>query len=189
MVARGEAAAKAARQVAKGVNFAVVYGAGPDKVASMAGISVKEAKRFLQIHQEMFPEIYRFKNKVIATCKSRRPPYVTTLLGRKRRLPAIWSSDRGTSGKAERQAVNSLIQGSAADIIKKAMIRLHDTLPDDMHLILSVHDELVTLCPEEKADKCEALVREAMLGEGIQKMVNVPISGDLKIVDRWSQAK
>lgn len=112
-----------------------------------------------------------------------------TILGRKRRLPAIFSSDNGTRGYAERQAVNSLIQGSAADIIKLAMIRLHDTLPDDMHLILSVHDELVTLCPEEKAEECAALVHEAMLGEGIQKLVNVPLSSDVKIVDRWSEAK
>lgn len=189
MVAADDPRAKAARQVAKGINFAVVYGAGPDKVAAMAGITVKEAKKFLNIHQQQFPEIYRFKKKVIEVCKSRRPPHVVTILGRKRRLPAIFSGDQGTRGYAERQAVNSLIQGSAADIIKLAMIRLHDSLPDDMNLILSVHDELVTLCPEEKAEECAALVHEAMLGQGIQKLVNVPLTSDVKIVDRWSEAK
>lgn len=155
----------------------------------MADISVREAKNFLGIHQEQFPEIYRFKNRVIETCKSRRPPHVVTLLGRKRRLPTIYSSDRGLRGQAERQAVNSLIQGSAADIIKLAMIRLHDTLPNDMKLILSVHDELVTLAPTERAEECSHLVHEAMLGDGIQSLVNVPLNSDLKIVDRWSAAK
>jgi len=185
----GDKEIAAARQVAKGINFAVVYGAGPDKVASMAEISLKEAKRFLKIHQEQFPEVYRFKKKVVETCRSRKPPHVVTLLGRKRRLPTIWSSDQGLRGQAERQAVNSLIQGSAADIIKLAMIRLHDTLPEDMQLILSVHDELVTLCPEDRAEHCAELVHEAMLGEGIQSLVNVPLDSDLKIVDRWSEAK
>jgi DNA polymerase-1 len=189
MVRDEDKKAKAARQVAKGVNFAVVYGAGPDKVASMADISVSQAKNFLGIHQDEFPEVYRFKNRVIEVCKSRRPPHVVTLLGRKRRLPTIFSSDRGIRGQAERQAVNSLIQGSAADVIKLAMIRLHNTLPDDMKLILSVHDELVTLTPEDRADECAELVHEAMLGEGIQSLVNVPLDSDLKIVDRWAEAK
>lgn len=189
MVKAEEKAAKAARQVAKGINFAVVYGAGPDKVANMADITIPQAKNFLGIHQDQFPEVYRFKNKVIEVCKSRRPPHVVTLLGRKRRLPTIYSSDRGLRGQAERQAVNSLIQGSAADIIKLAMIRLHDTLPEDMQLILSVHDELVTLTPEDRSDECAGLVREAMLGEGIQSLVNVPLDSDLKIVEKWSEAK
>jgi DNA polymerase I-like protein with 3'-5' exonuclease and polymerase domains len=177
------------RQVAKGINFAVVYGAGPDKVASMAGISVKEAKRFMEIHQKMFPEIYKFKEDVIRVCRSRRPPYIRTLLGRVRRLPMILSANNGLRMGAERQAVNSLIQGSAADLIKLAMIRLNNLLPDDMRLILSVHDELVVLAPAEKAEECAELVREAMLGEGIQKLLRVPLSSDVKIVDRWSEAK
>lgn len=177
------------RQVAKGINFAVVYGAGPDKVASMAGITVKEAKRFLEIHQKTFPEIYRFKDDVIRVCRSRRPPYIRTLLGRKRRLPMLLSSNNGLRMGAERQAVNSLIQGSAADLIKLAMIRLNNLLPEDMRLILSVHDELVTLAPEGRAEECAALVKEAMLGEDIQKLLRVPLSSDVKIVDRWSEAK
>lgn len=177
------------RQVAKGINFAVVYGAGPDKVASMAGITVKEAKRFLEIHQKMFPEIYRFKDDVIRVCRSRRPPHIRTLLGRKRRLPLILSSNNGVRMGAERQAVNSLIQGSAADLIKLAMIRLNNILPDDIRLILSVHDELVVLAPEDRAEEAAGYVREAMLGEGIQKLLRVPLSSDVKIVDRWSEAK
>ncbi|MDX3260727.1 DNA polymerase [Streptomyces sp. MI02-2A] len=177
------------RQVAKGINFAVVYGAGPEKVASMAGISVKEAKKFMETHQKLFPEIYRFKEDVIRVCRSRRPPYIRTLLGRKRRLPLILSSNNGLRMGAERQAVNSLIQGSAADLIKLAMIRLNNSLPDDIRLILSVHDEVVVLAPEDRAQEAVELVKEAMLGEGIQKLLRVPLSSDVKIVDRWSEAK
>lgn len=189
LVQAEDARAKAARQVAKGVNFAVVYGAGPEKVAAMANITVKEAKRFLEIHQKMFPEIYKFKAKVLQVAKTRRPPHIRTIMGRKRRLPALFSQDFGSRGYAERQAVNSLIQGSAADIIKLAMVRLHRALEPDMRLILSVHDELVTLAPEDKADRCAEIVREAMLGEGITGMLKVPLSSDVKIVDRWSEAK
>ena len=177
------------RQVAKGINFAVVYGAGPDKVASMAGISIKEAKKFMETHQKLFPEIYKFKEDVIRVCRSRRPPYIRTLLGRKRRLPLILSSNNGLRMGAERQAVNSLIQGSAADLIKLAMIRLNNSLPDDIRLILSVHDEVVVLAPENRAEYAAELIKEAMLGEGIQKLLRVPLSSDVKIVDRWSEAK
>lgn len=187
--AAGDKKIAAMRQVAKGINFAVVYGAGPEKVAAMASITVKEAKRFLEVHQQMFPEIYKFKNKVLEVAKGRKPPHVRTILGRKRRLPALWSQDFGTRGYAERQAVNSLIQGSAADIIKLAMVRLNQSLPPEMKLILSVHDELVTLTPEDRAEECAALVHEAMLGEGITGLLSVPLSSDLKIVDRWSEAK
>jgi DNA polymerase I-like protein with 3'-5' exonuclease and polymerase domains len=177
------------RQVAKGINFAVVYGAGPDKVASMAKISVKEAKRFMEMHQKLFPEIYAFKERVIQVCRSRRPPYIRTLLGRKRRLPLMLSQNNGLRMGAERQAVNSLIQGSAADLIKLAMIRLNNSLPNEIRLILSVHDELVVLAPEDRAEEAADLVREAMLGEDIQKLLKVPLSSDVKIVDRWSEAK
>jgi DNA polymerase I-like protein with 3'-5' exonuclease and polymerase domains len=177
------------RQVAKGINFAVVYGAGPDKVASMAGISVKDAKRFMEMHQKMFPEIYKFKEDVVRVCRSRRPPHIRTLLGRKRRLPLILSSNHGLRMGAERQAVNSLIQGSAADLIKLAMIRLNNLLPDEIRLILSVHDEIVVLAPEERAEEAVEYMKEAMLGEGIQKLLRVPLTSDVKIVDRWSEAK
>ena len=184
-----EEVTKDQRQAGKGINFAVVYGAWADKVAAMAGVSVREAKAFLDAHEEAFPEVYRFKRKALATCRSRRPPYLRTLLGRKRRIPAIMAGDDKTRRRAERQAINSLIQGSAADVIKYAMIRLNETLEEDMRLILSVHDELVTIAPAHKAERCAELVREAMLGEDIQKLVNVPLSSDVKIVDRWSEAK
>lgn len=173
----------------KSINFAVVYGAGPEKVAAMMGTSITEAKKFLAIHQRMFPEIYSFKDFVIATARERRPPHIKTLLGRKRRLPKLLAKDFKGRGYAERQAVNSLIQGSSADIIKLAMVRLDRTLPDDMHLILSVHDELVTICPDDRTDLGVEIVREAMLGEGVTDLLAVPLASDIKVVSRWSEAK
>jgi DNA polymerase-1 len=143
----------------------------------------------MEMHQKLFPEIYAFKERVIQVCRSRRPPYIRTLLGRKRRLPLMLSQNNGLRMGAERQAVNSLIQGSAADLIKLAMIRLNNSLPNEIRLILSVHDELVVLAPEDRAEEAADLVREAMLGEDIQKLLKVPLSSDVKIVDRWSEAK
>jgi DNA polymerase I-like protein with 3'-5' exonuclease and polymerase domains len=173
----------------KSINFAVVYGAGPDKVAAMANTNVTTAKKLLATHEKQFPEIYRFKDSVLAKCKSRRPPYVQTLLGRKRRLPGINYSDFSQRGYAERQAVNSLIQGSAADIIKLAMVRLDATLPDSMHLILSVHDELVVTCPQDEIEMGKNIVHEAMLGQKMQDLLKVPLASDIKVVDNWGQAK
>jgi DNA polymerase I-like protein with 3'-5' exonuclease and polymerase domains len=177
------------RQAAKGINFAVVYGAGPEKVAAMSNSTVEEAKKFLSMHQSAFPEIYRFKEWVLETVRGRKPHYLTTILGRKRRLPKINSGEKGIRGYTERQAVNSLIQGSAADLIKYAMVRLGDSLPDDMRLILSVHDELVVLCPEDRVEVGREVMREAMLGAGIQSLISVPLKSDILDVHRWSEAK
>lgn len=186
-VVAGDPEALALRQVAKGINFAVVFGAGPGKVASMAGISVGEAERFLVVHERAFPEIYELKREIIRRCRKDR--YVTTLLGRRRRLPSIYSRSNKERFKAERQAVNSQIQGSAADLIKVAMVRLDRLLDDEMELILSVHDELVVRTPEARAEECAGIMRTAMLGTEIQALVKVPLSADVKIVDRWAEAK
>lgn len=191
-VDNGDDEAKGWRQAAKAINFAVVYGAGPDKVASMAKVSVRRAKEILEIHEEQFPEIYKFKDQALATMRSRKPPYLSTLVGRKRRIPAIMSGEWGTRGRAERQAINSLIQGSAADLIKVAMVDLNRMLAESgtgAKLLLTVHDELVVRVKEECAERAAEVVREAMVGPGVQGMVDVPLSIDLKIVDKWAEAK
>lgn len=173
----------------KSINFAVVYGAGAAKVAAMSESTERQAKQFLAAHEREFPEIYAFKDAVIQRAKSRRPAHITTLLGRKRRLPTLFSSDRGLRAYAERQAVNSLIQGSSADLIKLAMVRVGNIAPDWFRLILTVHDELVALIPEDKGVEAKAIMTEAMLGEGITSLVRVPMKSDIKVVKRWSEAK
>lgn len=187
--AAGDPQIKAMRQVAKGVNFAVIYGAGPEKVASMAGVSVAQAKKFMAQHEEMFPEVYRFKKKCLQTARSRRPPHICTLSGRKRRVRELHSKEWGIRGRAERQIINSLIQGSSGDITKMAMVYLDKILPPEMDLILTVHDELVIRAPEDRAEEAQALLKEAMLGEHIQSLVRVPITADSAVAKTWGAMK
>ena len=177
------------QRLGKSINFAVVFGAGDGKVASMMDVPVPQARRFLDNHADEFPEIYGFKKYVIDDCRKQRPPHVTTLFGRRRNLPGILSSDRGLRMYSERQAVNSVIQGSAADIIKLAMVRLHGTMPDWMKLHLSVHDELVTSAPNDRVEEARAILLGAMTGPGIGDLLRVPLKSDCAIVDRWSEAK
>lgn len=179
------------RQIAKNINFAIVFGAGAAKVASMCGKDLDFIKGVLADHRELFPEIYEFRNQVLGLCKSRRPPYVSTLSGRRRRLPRIFAHDDGLRKYTERQAFNSVIQGGAADLNKIALARAYQDprRTADMSIILTVHDEIVLSVPQEKADLGADILREAMTGEGIQKMIRVPLSIDVKTVDRWSEAK
>lgn len=187
---------KIGRSAAKNCNFAVLYGAGPDKVAAMSHLTVDEAKKIMKDHQRQFPKIYQFADDVVATCRRRRPvPYVQTILGRRRRLPELLSQNYAVRGRNERQAVNAVVQGSAADLNKLAMVRLHhifQTDPDaaDMRILLTVHDEIVSMAPEGQADLCAQLVKDAMEGDEIASLLApVPLVADIKIVDRWSQAK
>lgn len=175
----------------KSVNFAVVFGATYKKVASMIGCADSRAKEVLGAHEDEFPEIYAFKDAVIRKALSRRPPYITTLIGRKRRLPGLFSRDDATRMYAERQAVNSLIQGSAADLIKMAMVRVDTGLGaiENSALILTVHDELGLLAPDDRAEEVAAILKEGMTGEGIQKLIRVPLKADVSIAEQWGEAK
>ena len=183
---------KAERQAyGKSINFAVVYGAGDSKVASMIGngTTARDARKFLDRHEEEFPEIYGFKEYVLDECRAQRPPHIRTLWGRKRRVPGILSSDRGMRMYSERQAFNALIQGSSADILKFAKVRLAERMPEWMNLHLAVHDELVCSAPVDKVDEGRSILLDAMVGPGIGDMLRVPLKSEVAIVDRWSDAK
>lgn len=183
------------QDMGKTMNFAIVYGAGPKKVASMANITIAEAKAKLERHRMMFPEIHQFKQDVINLARSRTPvPYLTTLMGRKRRIVDLNAPDGGDffnkrKMAAERQAFNSLIQGGAADLIKYAMVRLDAKLPLEAKLVLTVHDEVVVTCPESMVETVEAVVLDCLTGPGIQKFVKVPLKIDLHSGDRWGDIK
>ncbi|MGW5818436.1 DNA polymerase [Streptomyces noursei] len=180
---------KQMRQVAKAIAFAINYGAGPQKVADMSHTTLRRAKQILATHEKQFPEVYAYKRKLLRTVRSRRPePYLRTLLGRKRRLPDLLSYDRGLRAKAERQVVNSHIQGSNADITKLALVRLHKSLLPDMQILLTVHDEIAAMCPADIAEEGAKVLHEAMAGEGMQ-LLSVPVTTDVKICHRWSEAK
>ena len=174
------------RKAGKVLVLAMAYGVGPDKIARQIGCSVQEARALLTNFNEKFSSVNSYRAKVIGATKAKKPHYVATILGRRRYLPEISSNDQYLRASAERQAFNTRIQGSAADIIKMAMVRAHDLIPDGSSLILTVHDELVTLTPEDKAEETKTAIREAM--EGIN-LLEVPLVADIKIVDRWGEAK
>jgi DNA polymerase I-like protein with 3'-5' exonuclease and polymerase domains len=178
------------RQQGKRLNFSMSYGATKYKIASLLGITVEEAEAVLTDHQEMFPEIYDLKEDIIEACRQRTPPHVRTILGGMRRLPEINSSSPRVRRRTERQAVSAVIQGSAADLIKLAMVRAYQAIKGSaMEMILTVHDEIVMHVPEQDADRAVGILSEAMTGAGIQKLIRIPLKADVKVVDRWSEAK
>lgn len=184
-----EEVTKQMRQVAKAIAFAICYGAGPDKVAEMAGISLRQAKQILKTHEKTFPEIYRYKDHILTEVAKRRPtPYLKTLLGRKRRLPDLMSRIPSQRAQAERQVVNSHMQGSNADLTKLAMVRMHKKLLPGMQILLTVHDEIAVMSPVEHVEEGAFLLHDAMAGPEMQ-LLSVPIVTDVKVCDRWSQAK
>jgi DNA polymerase I-like protein with 3'-5' exonuclease and polymerase domains len=181
---------KAERQdLGKTLGFAVVYGAGLGKIASMAKITPERAKEVLKKHAEMFPEIHDFRDYVISEAKSRNPNHITTLMGRKRRVPGLRSRDDGIRMGAERQVFNSLIQGGLADLIKLAMVRFNRMAPEGVNLIMTIHDELVATAPAEMAEEAARIMEEAMTGPEIQAYLKVPMKIEMHICDRWDEAK
>jgi len=175
------------RKAGKVLVLAMAYGVGPDKIASQIGCTKTEARDLLDRFASEFSSISKYRAKVIGSTKMAKPvPCVKTITGRRRYLPEIMSRDNGFRAGAERQAFNTKIQGSAADIIKIAMVRAHTMIPKESKIILTVHDELVLTTPAEMAEETAEKLREAM--ENIQ-VLKVPLVADVKIVDRWGEAK
>ncbi len=179
------------RKAGKVLVLAISYGVGPDKIASSIGYSVTEAKDLLTRFEKEFSSITKYKDKVVRLAKqSGRVPFVETIFGRRRYIPWLTSNDRLEVSRAERQAFNTVIQGSAADIMKLALVRAHSCFLDekDINVVLTVHDELVTITPEDRAEETAEAIRKSM--EGIKlKEITVPLIADVKIVDKWGQAK
>lgn len=175
------------RKAGKVLVLSMAYGVGPEKIADQIGCTVTEAKALLANFSAKFRAVARYKGAVVNECRAVRPvPYVTTMFGRRRYLPNLLSPEVGLRAQAERQAFNTKIQGTAADIIKVAMVRAFRTLPEDSHMILTVHDELVTTTPTDHAEETAEIIREAM--EGINAL-RVPLLADVKIVSKWGEAK
>jgi DNA polymerase I-like protein with 3'-5' exonuclease and polymerase domains len=177
--------------IAKSLGFAVDYGAEEERVATMAGIPVKEARAFLAQHEREFPEIYDFKDRLLKEAMKRPVPHIRTLLGRYRRLPDLRSPIFWRREAAKRQLLNSVCQGGNADLTKLAMVRLVRERPADLRLrlILTVHDELIATVPEDQIEAGAAHMKWAMTGPGIQELLRVPIITDVKVCNRWSEGK
>lgn len=173
----------------KNINFAVDYGAGPDRLVAMSNgrFTRKKGEFFLDEYKRRFPRCEALRKGLIKKARTRKPPYIKTLLGRRRRIPELNSTEFKIRSKAERQLFNSLIQGSSADILKLAMVRA-DALFEDTpaKLILTVHDELVALSPEDFADEACELLEEAM---EIPSILRVPVPVEAHAGRTWNEAK
>jgi DNA polymerase I-like protein with 3'-5' exonuclease and polymerase domains len=179
------------RKAGKVLVLAISYGVGPDKIASSIGCTVNEAKKLLSDFEEKFSSIPKYKAKVIRFAQQAgKIPYVETIFGRRRYIPELNAKGYAELGRAERQAFNTMIQGSAADIMKLALVRAHSCFIDepDINVILTVHDELVTVAPADRAEEVAEAIRESMEGVKI-KEITVPLKAEVYVVDKWGEAK
>ena len=155
-------------------------------LAKDIGVSVKEADAFLKNYLAAFPKVSGYMDKTIADAKA--VGYVSTLFGRRRALPELASSNFNVRSSGERMARNTPIQGTAADVIKLAMVRVWKRLRDEKmesRLILTVHDELIVEAPQAEAEKAAQILREEM--EGCVQYA-VPLSTDVHAGKNWLEA-
>lgn len=175
------------RSAAKAVNFGIIYGQSPFGLARSLGIPVGEAKAFIDMYFMRYPGIRLFIDRCVDDAK--RTGYAETILGRRRPIPELQSRNRAQASFGERIAVNTVVQGSAADLIKRAMLDIHQeilsgTLPAKM--LIQVHDELVFEVPTDQVESAADCVREKM-----QKpfKLDVPIEVDIGWSRTWAQSK
>lgn len=172
---------------AKAVNFGIVYGISDFSLAQDLNIPKKEAKEYMDIYFERYPKIKEYMDTVIEAAKSNG--YVTTTLNRRRFIPEVTSSNKIVKALGERLAMNAPIQGSAADIIKIAMVHVHNQLKArklKSKLILQVHDELILDVVEEELEEVKVMVKEEM-----ENVINlkIPLEVDVNIGKTWYEAK
>ena len=175
------------RRVAKTVNFGIVYGQSAFGLARTLGIPQREAGAFIGAYKERYTGLERFMRECVA--RAEEDGFVTTILGRRRLIPEVRSRNRNLRQLGERLALNTVIQGSAADLIKAAMVRLHDRLRAEhagAHLLIQVHDELVLEAPEEEADAVMRLTVGEMTGA---LRLEVPLVVDASAGKTWLATK
>jgi len=179
------------RKAGKVLVLAISYGVGPDKIASSIGCSVQAAKDLLKNFENKFASISKYKTRVILRARQQSPtPFVETIFGRRRYIPELKSSERGLLNRAERQAFNTIIQGSAADIMKLAIVRAHScfTQEPSVNVSLTVHDELVTVAPDHLVDEVSNAIKLSMEGIRLPE-ITVPLQAEVSVVQKWGQAK
>ncbi|HET7555497.1 MAG TPA: DNA polymerase I [Gaiellaceae bacterium] len=175
------------RNVAKMVNFGIIYGISSFGLSENLEIPREEAQAYIDAYLARFPHVQDFIQRTIE--QAARDGYVTTLLGRRRPVPEIRASNRQTRSLGERLAVNSVMQGTAADVIKKAMVAIHRRLREEgraSRLVLQVHDELLVEAPEAEVGAVKELVRQEMVGA---YPLDPPLEVDVAAGDDWNDAK
>ena len=175
------------RRKAKAVNFGIIYGQSPFGLAKQLGIGKDEAAQFINTYFEGYPGIEGFLGRVLAEC--RKNGYVSTILGRRRAIRGVRAEAGRQRNLAERTAVNTVIQGSAADLIKQAMITIHRRLEREglpARMLLQIHDELIFEVPREELDYSARLVVQEMVAA---RSLEVPLKVDVKAGPNWADAK
>ena len=175
------------RSAAKAVNFGIIYGIGAFSLSKDIGVTVAEAKKYIQDYLANFPGVEKYMNEVVENGK--KDGYVTTMFGRRRYIPELNASNKMLQAFGKRAAMNAPIQGAAADIIKIAMVKVYNKLKAeklDARLILQVHDELIIEVSQKDKDKAAKI-----LGEQMQNAVKlkVPLNADVNEGDSWYVAK
>ena len=175
------------RSRAKAVNFGIVYGISAFSLSQDIGVTVAEAKEYMDRYFATYTGVKQYMTDVVD--KAREQGYVETLWHRRRALPELKSSNFNMRSFGERVALNMPIQGTAADIIKLAMVRVHSRLAAEglaARLIMQVHDELIVECPEEEAPRVEALLQQEM--QGVAEL-SVPLLAEAHTGHNWLAAK
>ncbi|PWM36611.1 MAG: DNA polymerase I [Clostridiales bacterium] len=175
------------RSRAKAVNFGIVYGIGAFSLAKNIGVSVAEADRYIKSYLATYSGVKRYMDETVE--KAKRDGYVTTILGRRRYLPELQSSNKNIQAFGKRVAMNTPIQGTAADIIKLAMIKVYNRLKKEnmrARLILQVHDELIVEAPKDEQDRAGMILREEM-ENAVHLAVDMKV--DLGAGESWYDAK
>ncbi|MBW2116838.1 MAG: DNA polymerase I, partial [Deltaproteobacteria bacterium] len=174
------------RRIAKAINFGIIYGMGPRKLSEELSIDHKTAKDYIASYYDRYQGVKRYRDEMIETAKE--SGYVTTLFNRRRYLPDIEHGNNRIRSEAERMAVNTPIQGTAADLIKKAMINIHGRLKEEgfeSKMLLQVHDELVFEVPEQEVERVMPMIKEEM--EEVYTL-RVPLKVDINKGRNWDEA-
>lgn len=175
------------RSAAKAVNFGIIYGIGAFSLAKDIGVSVAQAKKYISDYFAKYPKVKEFMDKTVEDAA--RTGYVRTMFGRKRYIPELSSSNKVIQAAGRRIAMNTPVQGTAADLIKIAMVNVYRRLHREdikSDLILQVHDELIIETDERFAEKCEQILREEMTNACELK---VPLTVDVHTAGDWYTAK
>ena len=178
------------RGSAKMINFGIIYGISAFGLASRLGIERERAGAYIKDYFAKFPGIRAYMDETIAQAKS--DGYVTTLFGRRCHTPNIRASQPNVRQGAERQAINAPIQGTAADVVKRAMIRMPDALREEglkARMLLQVHDELVFECAEDEAEAVKDVAKRVMEGAPLPAAaLSVPLLVEANAAKNWDEA-
>jgi DNA polymerase-1 len=174
-----------ARRLAKVINFGIIYGMGPQRLAGELGISLKEASEYIKRYFERLPGVHAYLEESLSQARERG--WVATMYGRRRYLPELNSPQGGARAQAERIAVNTPLQGTAADLIKLAMIRLDAAIKEQKwaaRMLLQVHDELLLELPHAEREPVSEAARREM--EGVAEL-RIPLKVELKWGPNWAE--